>query len=133
MSDTDTDSSSDVEAAARAYIEAVGARDLAPLETLFDAHLVATLSGARYDKAEWVEALRRLLPILIRNDIRETFVAGQRACVVYDFVTDTPAGAVVCVELVTVEDGRITEVELVLDRVAFAPVQASLKERASQQ
>jgi hypothetical protein len=47
-------------------------------------------------------------------------------------VTDTPAGAVVCVELVTVQDGRITEVELVLDRVAFAPVQATLKERAPQ-
>ena len=45
-------------------------------------------------------------------------------------VTDTPAGVVVCVELVTVRDGRITEVELVLDRVAFAPVQATLKERA---
>ena len=123
-------SSNDPETVARAYIEAVGARDLAPLETLFNEQLVAALSGDTFGKREWIEAIRRLLPVLIRNDIREIFVAGQRACVVYDFVTDTPAGAVVCVELVTVRDGRITAVELVLDRVAFAPVQATLKERA---
>lgn len=126
MSDTDTGT------IARAYIETVGARDLAPLETLFDEQMVATLSGTRLDKPEWIEAIRRLLPVLIRNEVREIFVAGQRACVVYDFVTDTLAGAVVCVELVTVREGRITEVELVLDRVAFAPVPAALKERASQ-
>lgn len=125
MSDTDTG------ALARTYIEAVGARDLAPLDMLFDERMVATFSGTRLDKSEWIEAIRRLLPVLIRNDIREIFVAGQRACVVYDFVTDTPAGAVVCAELITVEDGRITEIELVLDRVAFAPVQATLKEQAS--
>lgn len=125
MSDTDTG------ALARTYIEAVGARDLAPLDMLFDERMVATFSGTRLDKSEWIEAIRRLLPVLIRNDIREIFVAGQRACVVYDFVTDTPAGAVVCAELITVEDGRITEIELVLDRVAFAPVHATLKKQAS--
>jgi SnoaL-like domain len=116
---------------ARAYIEAVGARDLAPLETLFDDRVVATLSGLQLGKAEWIEAIGRLLPVLIRNDIREIFVAGERACIVYDFVTDTSAGSVVCVELVTVQGGRITDVELVLDRVMFAPVQAALQARAS--
>lgn len=120
-------------AAARAYIEAVGARVLASLEALLDDQVVATFSGARLGKREWIEASRRLLPVLVRNDIREAFVAGERACIVYDFVTDTPAGAVVCVELVTVSEGRITAVELVLDRVAFSPVQAVLRERASQQ
>jgi hypothetical protein len=115
----------------RAYIEAVGARDLAPLETLLDDRVVATLSGVQLGKGGWIEAIGRLLPVLIRNDIREIFVAGERACIVYDFVTDTPAGSVVCVELVTVRAGRITDVELVLDRVAFAPVQAALQARAS--
>ena len=116
---------------ARAYIDAVGARDLAPLETLFDDQVVANLSGGQFGKEEWIEAIGRLLPVLIRNDIREIFVAGERACIVYDFVTDTPAGSVVCVELVTVQGGRITDVELVLDRVAFAPVQEALQARAS--
>lgn len=40
------------ETVARAYIEAVGARDLAPLETLFDEQLVATLSGDAFGKRE---------------------------------------------------------------------------------
>ncbi|MBT2500055.1 nuclear transport factor 2 family protein [Agromyces sp. ISL-38] len=120
------------EAAARAYIDAVGGRDLAPLETILDEQMVATFSGTRLGKQEWIEAIRRLLPVLIRNDIREIFAAGERACVVYDFVTDTPAGAVVCVELVTVRGGRITEIELVLDRVTFAPVQEALKALAAQ-
>lgn len=81
----------DTRTAARAYIEAVGTRDLTPLDMLFDERMVATISGTRLDKSGWIEAIRRLLPVLIRNDIREIFVAGQHACVVYDFVTDTPA------------------------------------------
>jgi ketosteroid isomerase-like protein len=114
---------------ARNYIEAVGRRDLDPLDTLFDDDLVVTLAGSTSDKAEWIEALRRLLPILIRNDIRDVFEVGDRACVVYDFVTDTEAGAVSCVEVMTVREGRIIENELVFDRVTFAPVQAALANR----
>jgi hypothetical protein len=119
----------DTATAARAYIDTVGAGDLTPLETLFDDHLVASISDTHFNKTEWIAGVGRLLPVLVRNDIREVFVGGDRAVVVYDFVTDTPAGAVVCVELVTVRDGRITEIELVFDRVAFAPVQAALAER----
>ena len=52
-------------------------------------------------------------------------------CVVYDFVTDTAAGAVRCIELLTVDGGVITEIELLLDRVAFAPVNQALEERAA--
>jgi ketosteroid isomerase-like protein len=129
----DTDTSTTTGTVARTYIETVGARELAPLDTLFDEGMVATFAGARLNKSDWIEALRRLLPVLIRNDIRETFVDGQRACVVYDFVTDSAAGAVTCVELLTVREGRITDIELVLDRVAFAPVQAALKELNSRQ
>lgn len=121
----------DTTAAARAYIGAVGARDLEPLEALLDERVVATFFGAQFGKREWIEAIRRLLPAVIRNDIREVFVAGERGCIVYDFVTNTPAGAVTCIELVTVDDGRITEIELLLDRVAFAPVQEALQARAS--
>lgn len=67
----------------------------------------------------------------MRNEVREVFADGDRACVVYDFVTDTPAGAVPCVELVTVRDGRITAIELIFDRVAFAPVNEALAARAA--
>jgi hypothetical protein len=126
---TETETDPRVESVARAYIEAVGVRDLAPMEMLLADTLVATFAAGSSDKGEWIEALRRLLPILVRNDIREIYVQGGRACVVYDFVTDTPAGAVRCVELLTVVDGRIEEIELLLDRVAFAPVRQALEER----
>ncbi|THG34396.1 nuclear transport factor 2 family protein [Glaciibacter flavus] len=125
--------SESTESVARQYIEAVGRRDLAPLDALFDEGMEARFAGSPSDKKEWTEALRRLLPILVRNDIREVFSNGSRACVVYDFVTDTSAGAIPCVELVSVVDGRITEVELILDRVAFAPVREELGRRTAQQ
>jgi len=115
---------------ARAYIEAVGRRDLAELDSLFSDQLVATFVGTNSTKSEWIRALHRLLPVLERNNILEVFDNGDRACVVYDFVTTTPAGAVRCVELVTAEGGVITAIELLLDRVAFAPVNAALQERA---
>src|SRR3954466_8852744 len=124
--------STDAETIARRYIQAVGAHDEDPLDELLDVALVAEFAGSTLDKAGWLAALHRLMPALVRNEIREVFSAGDRACVVYDFVTDTAAGAVRCVELLTVEDGRITDIELLLDRVQFAPVRQALQERAAQ-
>ena len=81
---------------ARAYIDAVGERDLAPLETLFHADLVAKVGDDTFDKAGWLRGLGRLLPALVRNDIRHVSSDGEQAVVVYDFVTDTSAGSVPC-------------------------------------
>ena len=116
---------------ARRYIQAVGAHDLDTVRGLLADDLSALFAGGTLGRDEWLGALKRLLPALVRNDIREVFADGDRACVVYDFVTDTPAGAVPCVELVTVEDGGITRIELILDRVAFAPVNEALAARAA--
>lgn len=115
---------------ARAYISAVGAHDIDTVENLFADDATAVFAGQVLSRAEWINGLRRLLPALVRNDILEVFTAATRACVVYDFVTDTAAGAVRCVELMTIEDGRITQVELIFDRVAFAPVNEALEARA---
>jgi hypothetical protein len=121
----------DTESIARRYVDAVGTHELAPLHDLLDDRLEARFAGDAVGKTEWLTALERLLPALVRNDIREVFVDGDRACVVYDFVTDTPAGTVTCVEVLTIDDGRIRDIELVLDRVAFAPVNATLAERTA--
>ncbi|GAA4143940.1 nuclear transport factor 2 family protein [Leifsonia shinshuensis] len=124
---TETDSA----AIGRAYIEAVGGHDLETVDRLLSERLAARFAGGTIGKEEWIAALERLLPALVRNDVREVFADGDRACVVYDFVTDTPAGAVPCVELVSVRDGRITEIELIFDRLAFAPVNEALAARAA--
>lgn len=121
----------DTAAVAREYIESVGAHDLERVEELLDDGLAARFAGGTLGKGEWIGALDRLLAALVRNDVREVFADGERACVVYDFVTDTAAGAVPCVELVTVRDGRITEIELIFDRMAFAPVNEALAARAA--
>lgn len=120
---------SSVEETARSYIQAVGSHDMDALENLLDEDLAATFAGTTFDKAGWTTALKRLLPVLVRNEIQEVFTARDRACVVYDFVTDTAAGAVRCIELLTITADKIRAIELVLDRVAFAPVNESLKAR----
>jgi hypothetical protein len=84
-------------------------------------HLTARTDGTTLDKAGWTTAIKRLLPALVRNEIREVFTAQDRACVAYDFITDTAACAVRCIELLTVNADKISEIELVLDRAAFAP------------
>ena len=120
---------SSVEGIARSYILAVGSHDMEALEKLLGEDLLATFAGTTLDKAGWTTAIKRLLPALIRNEIREVFSAQDRACVVYDFITDTSAGAVRCIELLTVNADKISEIELVLDRAAFAPVNEALKAR----
>lgn len=118
-----------VEGIARSYIQAVGSHNMDAVNALLDEDLVAAFAGTVLGKAGWMAALKRLLPVLVRNEIREVFTAHDRACIVYDFVTDTAAGAVRCIELLTITAGKIREIELVLDRIAFAPVNESLKAR----
>ena len=122
---------SDVGAIASRYIELVGAHDLDPLEDLFADSLVATTVSAPFDKAGWIAALRRLLPILARNEVRQVVVDGSVACIVYDFLTDTEAGAVPCAEWITVDaDGRVTGINLLFEKTNWAQVAAAIQERS---
>jgi hypothetical protein len=66
----------------------------------------------------------------VRSDVRKVFSDGPEVCVIYDFVTDTPAGAVPIVEWLRVEGGRILSVTLVFDRVAFKPAADELARRS---
>jgi len=116
---------------ARAYIEAVGSRDVAAVDNLLADSLEARVASSTSDKAAWMAALERLLPAIVRTDIRDVYENGDHACAVYEFVTNTPAGAVVCAENVHVTDGRITDIELVFDSATFAPVTQALAERAT--
>ena len=117
---------------ARRYIELVSDRDLAPLDDLISNDVVATTRSGSFGKADWIDALQRLLPTLDHSDIREVVVDGSTACVVYDFVTSTQAGAVRCAEWITVDDsGRITAIDLLFDKTNWAHVDAAREERAN--
>ncbi len=116
------------------YITAVGQRRLEALPPLLepDAEFIfgdTTLRGAD----AFVGGFKRLMPIVVRNDIRKIFVDGDEACVVYDFVTDTPAGAVVCFEHLKVRNGRIASSLLVFEQLHWAEVRAAIAERAARQ
>jgi hypothetical protein len=116
---------------ARRYIDAVGDRDFETLESLFDERLVARTGGRTFDKAEWTEALRRLVLALDRNETRHVFSNGGEACIVYDFVTDTPAGAVPCVEILEVDHGRIAGIELIFEKANWPQVLEAIAARSA--
>lgn len=112
---------------ATTYVEAVGRGDYDRLPALFDPDLefrgpYVTLRGAE----EYLTALRRLAAVRLRHDVRKTFVAGDDVCVIYDFVTDTVAGAVPFVEWLTFERGRLRAIRLYFDREQFAPAREKL-------
>jgi hypothetical protein len=81
--------------------------------------------------APYLAVLQRLGPVWMRSDVKKVFVDGDEAVVIYDFVTDTPAGAVPIVEWLRVEDGQIASVILFFDRVTFKPAADKLAHRAA--
>jgi hypothetical protein len=123
---------SDPRAVAIAYIEAVGRHDFNQVAALLHADLqfespARNVTGA----AEYVAALRKLAPIISRNEIKTAIAEGNEVCVVYDFITDTSVGAVPSVEWLTVEDGRIRNVRLIFHSQPWGTVIDELRRRAA--
>ena len=116
------------------YIQAVGERRLEALPPLLDPDAEFTLGDNTFrGRDAFVGAFRRLLPIIERNEIRHLFVDGNEACVVYDFVTNTPVGAVLSVEYIRLRNGKIASSTLVFERLHWPEVLSVLKEREATQ
>jgi hypothetical protein len=114
------------------YLGSIGRHDFDALATLLHPDLAfvgpfVTLHSAD----EYVAAYRRLALVLEGTVLRKTFVDGDELCLIYDFVTDTPAGAIPFVEWIRVEDGRIRSIQLTFDRVQFEPARTELFRRAA--
>ena len=84
-----------------------------------------------HGSAAYMAGLPRLATIVVRNDIRDVVVEGNRAFVLYDFVTDTPAGAVLSGELLTFEDGLIRSITLLFDWRRWPEVLAEVTARTT--
>jgi len=80
---------------------------------------------------DYMSGLPRLVSVLLRNDIRDIVVEGNRAFVLYDFVTDTPAGAVLSGELLTYEGDLIRKITLLFDLRRWPEVVAEIQNRAA--
>jgi hypothetical protein len=121
-----------LESLARAYLSAVGNKELDKVERLLAPNVTFTgpvtkLSGA----ADFVAALRRIGAVHVRNDIQRVFVDGNEACVIYDFVTDT-IGSVPTIEWLRFDGGRIRDVKLYYDQVPWQKLREELARRAAQ-
>lgn len=112
------------------YINAVGEHRLETLAAMLDPDAEFTVGDTTLRGAEaFIGGFRRLDPIIERNAIRKIFVEGDEACVIYDFVTDTPAGAVLSVEYLKFKNGRIASSLLLFERLHWPEVMAALQKR----
>jgi hypothetical protein len=68
----------------------------------------------------YLDALKKLHPIIERIEMKKTFVDGSDVCVLYDMVTKTPIGTAFVAEWFTVAGGKIRSIRTVFDARPFA-------------
>jgi uncharacterized protein YciI len=124
----------DLKALTLAYINAVGQKRFDQLEALLAADMDFSPPAGKqiHGAQDYIRALERLSPILVRNEVKRVFVEGNEAGVIYDFVTDTPVGSVPTVEWLTFEGGRIRSSKLIFYSQAWPDVLKELTRRTSQ-
>jgi hypothetical protein len=115
------------------YVQAAGDKRFDRLQELVhpDATMDGTVKTEVRGAEAFVQGFRNLGPIVARNEIRQLIVDGDRAFVLYDFVTDTPVGAVLTGELLTIEDDRIRSSTLIFDWRRWPEVMTELQSRVA--
>jgi hypothetical protein len=114
-----------------AYATAVSEGDFDRLSELI--HADASFGGTVMTEAEGLEAFiqgfRNLRPITLRTDVHSVVVEDDRAAVIYDLVTDTIVGSVLCSEFLTIDEGRIRSSTLIFDWRRWPEVLEELRNR----
>ena len=72
-------------------------------------------------KEVFLDAAKRIFPMLQGLQVRHWFVSGDRVAAFYDFNCIAPVGVSRTAELMTFEDGLIKDVELFFDARPFVP------------
>jgi SnoaL-like protein len=76
---------------------------------------------AAYDTPEpYLEDLKKLHHIVKGVDMKKVFVDGNDVCLIYDMITNTPAGTAFISEWYHVEAGKIASLRVVFDARPFA-------------
>jgi hypothetical protein len=70
----------------------------------------------------YLQALKKLQPIVQGVKIHKLFVDGDHACLLYDMETNTPAGTAFICEWFQVRDGKIVSIRAAFDARPFAPL-----------
>jgi hypothetical protein len=115
------------------YLGAVGRKEFHRIKELLAPELSFRGPATAYSTAEdFIVSLKRLAAIHVRSDVKRVFADTDEACVIYDFVTDTPVGALPTVEWLRMEGGRICSIHLYYDRVPWKSVMDEIASRAAQ-
>jgi ketosteroid isomerase-like protein len=77
--------------------------------------------------AAYIAALTGLAQIVRSTEEQKVFVDGNDVCVIYNLVTNTPAGAALTAEWYHIRDAKISAVRVIFDARPFA---AMFEERA---
>src|SRR5262249_37846657 len=107
----------------KSYQAALGAGDFAAARNLMRDDM--TFHGpfdTFHTAEEYLEAVKRLAAIIQRIDLQKVFVDGEDVCVLYDMVTNTPAGTAFIAEWYQVQDGKIAALRAVFDARPFVPL-----------
>ena len=105
---------------AEEYISAWRGKDSEAMAKLLDpeAHLKSPLAEVT-GREEFLEMVRKIMPMLNDVRIRAEFASESQAMIVYDFALVQPFGVIPTVNLMTFEDDRIRDVELFFDARPF--------------
>lgn len=114
-----------------AYLDAVAKKEYRALEHMLAPDLdFQGPSMSRTTAREFIGALERLSVIHVRNEVKRVFAEGNESCVVYDFVTDTPAGALPMLEWLRFDGSRIAAIRLYYDRLPWKTVMDEIGRRS---
>ena len=103
------------------YQAALGKGDFATARKLMQDNMTFQGPLDTFNKADdYLESLKMLASIIQRIDLKKVFVDGDDVCVLYDMVTNTPAGTAFIAEWYQVKDGKIAALRAVFDARPFA-------------
>jgi hypothetical protein len=114
------------------YISATGGKQYDRLADVVhpDATFGGTVRSEARGRDAFVQGFRNLGAITLRHDVKQMVVDGNNAAVLYDLVTDTDVGAVLCSEFLTTDGELITSSTLIFDWRRWPDVLAALQSRA---
>lgn len=115
------------------YVTAVSQGDFERLGELV--HADATFGGTVMSEARGVEAFvqgfRNLRPITLRTSVRSIVIEADQAAIMYDLVTDTSVGSVLCSEFLTFDTGHVRSSILIFDWRRWPEVVEELRRRTT--
>jgi limonene-1,2-epoxide hydrolase len=103
------------------YQAALGKGDFASARNLMQDNMIFEGPIDTFNKADdYLAANKRLASIVQHIDLKKVFADGDDICVLYEMVTNTPAGTAFIAEWYQVKGGKIAFIRAVFDARPFA-------------